>query len=428
MRHEYLEYHLNRRQVLGGMAKAGALGAAAAAGATPLLAGGAGAQEDDAEAADAYAARYGYDDSFSIEGALSGEWAAASTARYGAEDQRGTINEITPRKTASALALLRGARSIDTYTLGHQMTDPFPAYPSFPPRVYSQRIYVLGFEPANVGTEWFTAATQDQAGVDAWRQADLERGPLGYLSSPTPVGANQVSSCEERFLHGGTYQIATQFDHFPHFGVGDVLYNGWRGPDIASPKGFTSLGVEQIGPFVTQGILIDVLGWKKAQRGGRDVQTIGGNDMLTDGYRITISDLRQTMRWQGVPRITPGDAVLIRTGWFHLAEDPATFQHYLDSEPGIYIAEAKWLGDTRPALIGSDAWGLEVVGNPEYTQWIFPVHTELLVRRGIHIGEGIITEQLAEKGIYRFVYSNGPQNAVGATAGNAPPMALAQSR
>jgi kynurenine formamidase len=234
-----------------------------------------------------------------------------------------------------------------------------------------------------------------------------------------------VSSCEERFLHGGTYQIGTQFDNFPHFGVGDILYNGFRGSEIATPTGFSKLGMENVGPFITRGLLLDVLGWKKSQ-GSADVQTINGHDMLTDTYRITVDDLRATMRWEGIPSITPGDVVLIRTGWWWLAEDgdPASRERYLASHPGIYLAEAKFLGDHRPALIGSDAWALEVVGHPTLTEWVFPVHTELLVRRGIHIGESIITHDLAERRIYRFVYSYSPQRAWGATAGNAPPVAM----
>ena len=433
MRFEFLQEHLSRRQLLGTAGKVGAAGAVAATTGGLLLGGAVGAQsgavpEDEGPEDRLGPAHTGrYDDSFSIEGAKSGQWAEETSARYGPDDMRGTLNEITPQKTASALAMLNGARRVHTYNLGHMMRNGFPAYVTFPPRLYSQRIMVLGFQPEQ--GEWTTAAPEEQGPefIAEWRARDLQtEGGIGYLTSPTPIAANEVSSCEERFLHGGTYHIATQLDHFPHFGVGDILYNGFRGSEIATPTAFTELGVENVGPFVTRGVLIDVLGWKKSQRGGRDVQTVGGHDMLTDTYRITVDDIRRTLRWQGIKRLLPGDAILIRTGWWWLAEDPATYDRFLASEPGIYIAEAKFLGDHRPALIGSDAWALEVVGDTElWGDLAFPVHTELLVRRGIHIGESIITHELAEKRIYRFVYSYAPQFAYGATAGNAPPMALA---
>lgn len=433
MRFDLLQEHLNRRQLLGAMGKAGAAGAAAAAAGGVLLSSPAGGQPVAAPEREGSENLLGpahggrYDDFFSITGAKSGEWAEETSARYGADDQRGTLNEITPQKTASALALLNGADQVHAYGLGHMMRNGMPAFVNFPPRVYSQRIYVLGFNPEQ--GQWFTAPAdqQDQSGIDAWRAADLaSEDGVGYLASSTPLAANEVSSCEERFLHGGTYQIATQFDHFPHFGVGDILYNGFKASEIATPTGFTKLGMEHVGPFVTRGVLIDVLGWKKARQGGADVQTIDGHDMLTDTYRITVDDIRQTLRWEGVRRLLPGDALLIRTGWWWLAEDPNRHEKYLASHPGIYLAEAKFLGDHLPALIGSDAWALEVVGDAElWGDLAFPVHTELLVRRGIHIGESIITHELAEKGIYRFVYSYSPQFAQGATAGNTPPVALA---
>jgi hypothetical protein len=66
-----------------------------------------------------------------------------------------------------------------------------------------------------------------------------------------------------------------------------------------------------------------------------------------------------------------------------------------------------------------------VLGNP-VVQAAFPVHQELIVKNGIRIGEGIITDELAADGVYKFVYVTTPQYAKGATAGNAPPAALGQ--
>jgi kynurenine formamidase len=183
------------------------------------------------------------------------------------------------------------------------------------------------------------------------------------------------------------------------------------------------LGNELVGPLITRGVLLDVLGWKQAH-GGSDLQTINGRQMLTDYYRVTLDDLQATMAWEGIDGFEPGDVILIRTGWWWLAEDPATYDHYLNTEPGIYIREAKYLADHRPAIIGSDAWALEVVANPDLTEWAFPVHTALIPQHGIRIGEGIITDSLAEIGAHTFVYSYMPQHAWGATAGNTAPVGL----
>jgi hypothetical protein len=100
-------------------------------------------------------------------------------------------------------------------------------------------------------------------------------------------------------------------------------------------------------------------------------------------------------------------------------EDPSTYDHYLATEPGIYVREANYLAEHRPCLIASDTWALEVLGHPDVT-WAFPVHQTLLTRWGIHIREGVLSDDLSQAGAYEFVYSYSPQRAYGATAGNVP--------
>jgi kynurenine formamidase len=207
--------------------------------------------------------------------------------------------------------------------------------------------------------------------------------------------------------------------------VGPYFYNGNMGPDIASPTGTKRLGMEHVEPFVTRGVLFDVLGYKQSTDPSV-VQTVNGHPMLADSYRITVDDLRSTLEWEGVGEVTAGDVAVIRTGWNMLAEDPDTYDKYLATEPGIYVAEAKYLSANRPALIGSDGWALEVLGYTGGGPAAFPVHQLLLARWGIRIGEGVISDDLAADGVHEFVYSYAPVNAEGATAGNVPPVGMAQ--
>lgn len=342
-----------------------------------------------------------YDDTmFDVALAEAGGWAPT---RYGAGDERGTFNEVTPRKTTEALRLLSSGRPTKTYNLGELMTNGFPAYQTTPPRVYEQRLTVLGYTPP----------------ADFVAQG-------GILQSTTPLGPNRVSVHEERFPQGYTYQIVTQLDGLNHIGVGATFYNGFQGPEIAEPYGTSRLGNEVMGPIVTRGVLLDVLGLKLAQ--GDDAalsQNADGGPILTDDYRITLEDIRAAMERGRIRDITPGDVVLFRTGWNTVARTEP--ERYLAQEPGIYLREARWLAARRPAIIGSDSWALEVLGNP-VVQAAFPVHQELLVKHGIRIGEGIVTDELAADGVYEFVYLTTPQYAQGATASNTPPAALAQPK
>ncbi|MGH9246293.1 MAG: cyclase family protein [Acidimicrobiales bacterium] len=361
------------------------------------------------------------DEMFDVEAVLAGAW--DDTAFYERGDQRGTFREVTPEKTNRALRVLIRGLPVMTYNLGELMFNGFPAIATSPPRLYNQRLTVLGYEPP----------------------PDFE----GVLQSPEPLGPNAISLHEERFKttetsapYTATYQIATQLDNLNHIGVGPVFYGGHRGPDIAETWGTSALGGENMGPIVTRGVLLDVLGLKLDQ-GEFDVieYARNGRPHLASTYRITLEDLEAAMRRGRIRRLEAGDVVLIRTGWNQLVnpkdpmghdpDDPTHPGHpdhvkYLATEPGIYLRETRWLASHRPAIVGSDAWGLEVVGNPVSEDNLFPCHQELLTHFGIRIGEAMLTDQLAEDGVFEFVYLITPQFAQGATAGNTPPAALGQ--
>lgn len=446
MRFDFLQHHLqhhghghgplSRRDLL----KAGAAGTAAAALSGTLFSGvaGAGDHDDDEDEWEGHTnpapSPSKFDDTFSTAGALDGTWAKETSARYGKDDQRGSLNEITHKKTAAALGLAAG-HSTKTVVMGHMLRNGFPAFVGAPQRRFEQRLTILGYAPKDPN-KWFTTTTAGLAGEDEWRQADRTRGPLGWNQGPAPFGTNQLSGHEERFPEGGTYQIATQFDGLAHIGVKEVFYNGFKAPDFATPTGVSKIGIEHVGPIVTRGVLIDVLSYKM-EKSPKDTQTIAGKKMLGSNYRITIEDIQECMKRGRVNKLEPGDAVVIRTGWHQLAEAALDAGinsaegkdlagKYLGTEPGIYIREAKWLADHRPALVASDSWALEVLGNPVNAVGglAFPVHNELITHNGIRIGEGVISDGLVAHGVGEFCYCYMPNHAVGATAGCTAPFAL----
>ncbi|MGH3948599.1 MAG: cyclase family protein, partial [Pseudonocardiaceae bacterium] len=406
MKAEHLHGHryavgMNRREILDLAAKAGAAGALAHAGASALRPQTARAAPATRHASGACDPDEFTDEMFDIQAVLAGAW--DETAFYERGDQRGTFREVTPEKTAMALRLLASGRPVVTYNLGELMFNGFPAFSTTPPRMYNQRLTVFGYQPP----------------------PDFE----GVLQSTEPLGANDLSLHEERFKvtenspeYTYTHQIATQLDNLNHIGVGPVFYGGHRGPDIAETWGTSKLGNEHMGPVVTRGILLDVLGVKLAQGAMTDIEfAANGRPHLHRTYRITIEDLQAAMRFGGIRSIERGDVVLIRTGWNQLvnpkdpegphapddADHPGHPEHvkYLATEPGIYLRETRWLACHRPAIVGADSWGLEVVGRPDvHGDNAFPCHQELLTHSGIRIGEAIVTDRLAEDEVFEFVY------------------------
>jgi kynurenine formamidase len=352
-------------------------------------------------------------------------WAAATGRRYGRDDQRGTWNEVTPERTRKALRLLEGSGPVKTYNLGELMVDNFPAFAGVPPRVLRLRLTVFGYQPEGdfVPAESYDPRVNPESGI---------------LQSATPVGANSISYHEERFPHSGTYQIATQLDNLGHIGVGETYYNGFRGPDIATPRGLAKLGNEHLGPIVTRAVIYDIVGLKLAQGARSDLfrSPVNNEWVLRDDYRITLEDMRDALRRQGVRREPgPGDVVLFRTGWTHLLNragfddpaDPANLR-FIAKEPGIYLREARYLASRRVAMVGSDTWGLEVLDPAIIGQNFFPVHQVLLTQNGVRIGESIRTEEPVADGVFELVYIVTPQFHAGATAGNTPPAALGVPR
>jgi kynurenine formamidase len=400
---DFLHHHFSGREVsrrdalrLGG--KAGVAAAAASTFGVGAFAGTASGQEADAgvAAASSHLPPEPVDDEmFDVQAVLDGAWVPGP---YGPGDQRGSFNEVTPAKTAGALRLLDATKPVTTYNLGALLTNGAAAFASADPRVYEQRLFVTGYDPGP--------------------------GFEGILASTEPAALNLLSINEERFPEGGTYQIATQLDNLNHVGVGPMFYNGFTGPGFAETWGTNALGGENMGPIVTRGIVLDILTLKQVQ-GAQDAYfTIDGRTMLDGQYRITVEDIQAAMRRQRTPQLKPGDVILLRTGWHHMAEiDPV---RYTAEMPGIYLREARYLAQHRPAIIGGDSPALETF-NPDITQGnAVPVHQLLFMRYGIRIGEGMVTDALVRDGVHTFVFVITPQMAKGSTAGNTPPAALAQ--
>jgi kynurenine formamidase len=281
-------------------------------------------------------------------------------SRWGANDQRGAANRITPAKVLEAKNLItKGA----VYQLGRTYESGMPMF----------------------GTRHFSLRIPQTFG---------------------PNGSNNMMYHDE-LVSGELGQIGTQFDGLGHVGIGDLFYNGNDRKEFARPEGFTKLGIENVGAIATRGVLVDVAALK-------------GVAQLAGGYEITLADLQGALARQGT-EIHAGDVVLVHTGWGSLwLEDNAKFT---GSAPGIGLAAAQYLVEREIVIAGSDTWATEVVPNPNASLQ-FPVHQLLLARNGIYIFENLATEELARDRVYEFAFFFAPLKLKGATGSPGNPLAV----
>jgi kynurenine formamidase len=281
-------------------------------------------------------------------------------SRWGADDQRGAANRLTPAKVLEAKnAITKGV----VYQLGHVYE---PGMPMFGTRHYSLRI------------------------------------PQAFKMP----GKNEAVYHDE-IISGELGQIGTQFDGLGHLGMGDLFYNGNRRSEFAQAEGLTKLGIENVGAIVTRGVLIDVAKFK-------------GVDQLPPRYEITPADLKGALQRENV-QIRSGDVVLIHTGWSSLwMKDNAK---YGESEPGIGLAAGQMLVDAEVVVVGADTWGVEVMPNLD-ASLSAPVHQLFLARNGIYLHENLITADLARDSVYEFVYMFAPLRLKGATGSPGNPIAI----
>jgi kynurenine formamidase len=281
-------------------------------------------------------------------------------SRWGAEDQRGAANRITAAKVLEARDLIKQGM---VYQLGRVYETGMPMFGT---RHYSLRI------------------------------------PQTFRIP----GSNQATYHDE-LVSTEIGQVGTQFDGLGHVGIGDLFYNGNNRADFAQPEGLTRLGIENVGPIVTRGVLIDVARLK-------------GKAQLDSSYEITAVDLQAALKNQS-PEIRPGDVVLVHTGWGSLwMKDNA---RYTQSSPGIGVGAAQFLADREVTVVGSDNWGVEVNPNPDASLGA-PVHQLLLARNGIYLHENLNTEELARDSVYEFAYIFAPLRLKGATGSPGNPIAV----
>ena len=287
-------------------------------------------------------------------------------SEWGADDQKGAANRLTPAKVLEAKALIKTGK---VYQLGRLYENGMP--------IPGKRHFSL----------------------------TIPGRPTGVAE-----GKNKLVHNDE-LVSGEIGQIGTQFDGLGHVGVrmggDDIFYNGNKLSEFGDTYGLKKLGVENTGPIFTRGILLDIAGMK-------------GERTLEIGTVITAEDLQKAAKEAKV-EIRPGDVVLINTGHgFWWMRDNKKFG---DGEPGIGMAAAKWLTEKKVTMVGCDNWAVEAVPGEDKDR-PYQVHQWMLVRNGVYLLENLDLAQLAAEKVHEFAFVFCPLRLKGATGSPGNPIAI----
>lgn len=285
-------------------------------------------------------------------------------SKWGADDEIGSANLVTPERTLAASKLIKQGKSVP---LGIVIDSSTPA---FPPRGLSLQVV-----------------------------------------QPNQQGAQRL------FAYNGSYNddlmqlwlgIGSQLDGLGHLGQDGMYYNCNDEKDFAAITGLKKLGTHLVPPMVGRGVVLNMA-------------KHFGMESLPAGKFFTAADIQAASKAQGV-EIREGDVVLFYTGWTDakFESDPVA---WASGEPGTSEDAAEWLASKNVMAVGADTWGVDVVP-PEKEGRPFYGHVVLLKEHGIFILETMDTGPLVRDGVTEFMFVLGQPRVRGTVQMIINPVAL----
>lgn len=296
--------------------------------------------------------------------------------RWGADDEKGTLNFITPSALKHAATLVRSGTVVSCAL-------PFNSD---------------GPQAGGFGGRTNPVHSMLQDGGDIALGAQDHLDILRYCDDAVSM----------------PLQCGTQWDALAHIFYRGQMYNG-HGLEKVTSTGATVNSIDKVADgIVGRGVLLDMARHH-------------GAAWLEPGHAITSADLTACATRQGVD-IRSGDIVLIRTGQMAQVRAESSWGQY-DSgpAPGLGVDSAHWFIEHEIAALATDTWGAEV--QPNDTPGVFqPLHLILLVNAGMTIGEIFDLEQLGlvceQDGRYEFLFTAPPLPITGAVGSPVNPLAI----
>ncbi len=291
--------------------------------------------------------------------------------RWGADDERGALNFITPDERRAALGL--GAQG-EPISLAHDL----PVTPSSEMRSPSHHHMLVAGD------------------------ARKESGREGYESARDYMGTE---------VHG---MGITHIDALCHTFVRGEMYNGYPATDVKSNGAVRNTVMALKDGLLGRGVLLDV-------PASREV------DFLDVNEAIRMQDLEAAEARQGL-RVGSGDILIVSTG-----RDARRTAAGGDLDPfdmglaGLHPECLPWLHEREVAVLAGDGIS-DMMPGLDIADWPFPVHQIGIAGIGLHLIDNChlqpLAERCRERRSWAFLFTLAPIRIVGGTGSPVNPIAL----
>ncbi len=292
--------------------------------------------------------------------------ATKNWGRWGADDERGALNLLTPERVARATALVRSGAVV---SCGREL-------------------------PVRPAADNPTPALHHMV-----MAGDLARGP-GLQASADFVGVS---------FHG---MAVSHIDALCHVFVDGQMYNGFPASDVTSLGAKRNSIAAAFDGIVGRGVFLDI-------------PRLRGVDWLAPGDAIAPDELDGACRAQSVAT-EPGDILLVGTG---RDARRAEFGPWDPNDPGLAGLDPEcipWLHEHDLSVLGSDGVSDVLPANPH--AWSIPVHQCLLVGMGVHLLDNLRLDRLATacaaEARWEFLFVVLPLQIGGGTGSPVNPVAM----
>ncbi len=247
--------------------------------------------------------------------------------RWGAEDEAGALNLITPEVRRAASACVRHGRAVSCSR--NIPVDPAPDNPH--PALH---MMVAGGDDCLV----------------------------------PEVGLESTSDFVGIAFHG---MASTHLDAFCHVHRKGQMYNGYPGTLVKSTGALKNSVMCGKDGIVTRGVLLDM------------PRTLGV-PWIEPGQMIDPDQLDEALQKQGGVEVREGDCLLISMGRDARRDELGPWSPMDPGMPGLHPECVPWLHERSVSVLGSDVVS-DVIPLPAIEGWGMPIHECTLVAMGVHL-------------------------------------------